>query len=100
MTEPPDDEHPIIDNKVRILKATVKAAARLTPHMVEITLAGPDLRQCPDIGPDAFLYLFVPREQGGSPGVEYDFSWDTWRTQPEDQRAVGRYYTVRRLRAE
>lgn len=92
------DEHPIIDNQVRIMKAEVIAAAKRTPHLVEVTLRGDDFRAMPDLGPDAFCYIFAPRPGEERPAVDYDFSWDTWRTQDPDVRPQGRYYTVRRFR--
>ncbi len=93
-----ENDHPTVNHAARIMKATVARARRVTPHMAEVTIAGPDLHQFPDIGPDQFVYLFIPRDGWADPRVEHDFDWDTWRARPEAERQLGRYYTVRRLR--
>lgn len=100
MSHDDENEHPLINHAARIMKATVTRVGRVSPHMVEVTIAGDDLRQFPLLGPDQFLYLFVPRPGMDDPGVEYDFDWAQWREMPADSRPIGRYYTVRRLRRE
>lgn len=94
------NEHPLIDGHARIMKAEVTAVGRVAPRMAEVTIAGPDLREMPILGPDQFLYLFIPRRGEAAPDVDYDFDWARWRQMPEDERPIGRYYTVRRFRRE
>lgn len=98
MSHDQDNEHPLINDSTRIMKAEVIRVGRLTPRMAEVTIAGPDLRSMPDLGPDQFVYLFIPRGGEPAPAVDYDFDWARWREQPEADRPVGRYYTVRRFR--
>ena len=93
-----DDEHPILNDEARIMKASVARVSRLSPHMAQVTLVSDDFRRMPDLGPDAFSYIFAPRPGEEIPDIDYDFSWDRWREQRPEQRAVGRYYTVRRFR--
>lgn len=93
-----EEEHPILNNEARIMKASVARVSRLSPHLAEVTLVSDDFRRMPDLGPDAFSYIFAPRAGEEFPDVDYDFSWDRWREQPPEARAVGRYYTVRRFR--
>ncbi|MGH2586801.1 MAG: siderophore-interacting protein [Dehalococcoidia bacterium] len=84
----------------RIFLARVVRTAPVTPHMVRITLAGEDLTRYEDVGPDQFLYVFLPGPNGGPPRVGHDFTWEGWRDLPPEERPVGRYYTVRYCRPE
>lgn len=92
------DEHPIEEGHARIMKARVVQRHMVTPHMVELTFQSEDFAAMPDLGPDAFIYVFVPRPGEDAPDVDYDFSWERWRARPVEERQVGRYYTVRRFR--
>jgi NADPH-dependent ferric siderophore reductase len=98
MSHDEENEHPLVDTFARIMLVEVTRLGRVTPNIVEVTLAGADLAAMPRLGPDAFVYVFPPRN--GSPGhpIARDFSWDAWRALPEADRPVGRYYTIRRHR--
>lgn len=80
---------------IPIHQAEVVARRSLTPQMNRITLGGGTLSTYEAKGADEFLYVFFPVE-GKGPPVADDFTWDMWRAQPEADRTVGRYYTVRR----
>jgi len=81
----------------RVLR--VKAVRRLTPRMVRVTLAGPDLAGFREAGPADHVKLFFPAERDGLPvmpkvgpaGLERD---------PGAPRPVFRDYTVREHRAD
>jgi NADPH-dependent ferric siderophore reductase len=83
-----------------IYQCRVVHVERLNPHFARVVLGGEDLRTFHSIGPDQFVYVFVPRPGEDDPRVEHDFSWDSWRSLPEHERQVGRYFTVRRHDAE
>jgi NADPH-dependent ferric siderophore reductase len=64
--------------------------------MVRITLKGGDLETYESAGPDSFIYVFFPRAGAEQQhAIERDFTWEYWRSLPEEERQVGRYYTVR-----
>ena len=88
----PDPLYPI----VRVFHAEVRSAIVLNPHLVRIVFGGEDLTEFEPIGPDQFIYVFVPRPGEIDPRVPHGFSWDEWRERPEPERQVGRYYTVRK----
>jgi len=94
------DEHGLENGHTRILKAHVLRKHLVTPHMAELTLQSDDFAKMPDLGPDAFLYVFPPRPGESAPDVDYDFTWEAWRARPPEERQVGRYYTVRRFRPD
>ncbi len=81
----------------RVLR--VKAVRNLTPRMVRVTLAGPDLAGFREAAPADHVKLFFPAERDGLPdlpklgpqGLERD---------PNGPRPTFRDYTVREYRAE
>jgi NADPH-dependent ferric siderophore reductase len=82
--------------EIRIFHTSVSGVEQLNPHMVRITLQGGDLITYESAGPDSFIYVFFPRAGAEHRhAIEHDFTWEYWRTLPEDERQVGRYYTVR-----
>jgi NADPH-dependent ferric siderophore reductase len=95
-----ETEHPFVPAPTRIFHARVLRRGMVTPHMAEVTLVGDDLIGLPDLGPDAFIYVFIPHAGEAAPRVPYDFSWEDWRNTAPEERAVGRYYTIRRRRPE
>ncbi len=78
----------------------MRAVERPNRHLARITLGGGDLATFESISPDQFIYVFVPRPGEVDPRVEHDFSWETWRDTPLEDRQIGRYYTVRRHNIE
>lgn len=73
----------------------VRRAERLTPTLIEVTLAG--LPDYPLAGGDEFVYVMVSPEPGGiSPG----YSMADFREQADGDQVHGAYYTVRRSRPD
>ena len=88
--------HPTARPAIRIFHTSVSRAERLNAHMMRITLQGGDLATFESAGPDSFVYVFFPRRgEEERYAVAHDFTWDFWRALPEDERPIGRYYTVR-----
>lgn len=85
---------------IRTFRAEVLRVSPLTPAMVRITIGGGDLPGFARIGLDDFVYVFFPKPGERETTVDPTFTWDFWRSQPESERAVGRYYTVRAHRPE
>lgn len=85
--------------------ARVLRTARVTPHMVRVTLGGDDLSRLPRRGFDHWFRLFLPRADG-----ETDFAslperfgmtgYLRYLTTPAGTRPVFRSYTVREHRPE
>lgn len=84
----------------RILHAEVVDAYQLTPRMRRIVLGNGDLPTFESVAPDQFAYVFLPRPGVTGPPVAHDFTWDAWRDAAPEDRAIGRYYTIRRHDAE
>lgn len=75
----------------------VKKAHRLTPNIVELTIAG--FGNMPALGGDECFYLMVPRPEAPeviAPG----FVMGDIEALPEDQKPLGAYYTTRRRRID
>lgn len=85
---------------VRTFLAEVVAVRDLHPHLREVTIAGDNLRDFVPPGPDAFVYLLLPPPGRTELTVDGKFTWQRYRTMPEQDRPVGAYYTVRRWRPE
>lgn len=62
MTEPPRIDRIRHDTRRRTL--TIARTERLTPHMIRLTLAGPDLEGFVSAGFDDHIKLFIPQEGG------------------------------------
>ncbi|HEY8339909.1 MAG TPA: siderophore-interacting protein [Egibacteraceae bacterium] len=85
----------------RPLRATVTRVARTSPHVVTVTIGGPDLRGFRSAGPDEWFRLFLPREgqrrpllpTAGGSGREW---WEQVCAMPEADRPIVRNYTIRR----
>ncbi|MEM7141786.1 MAG: siderophore-interacting protein [Actinomycetota bacterium] len=75
---------------------TVVATERITPALVQLTLAG-GLDDLPAVGGDEFFYVLVPR-RGAEDVIGDDFTMADRESGPEDRRPFGAYYTTRRRR--
>ncbi|WP_158885442.1 siderophore-interacting protein [Amycolatopsis anabasis] len=83
----------------------VARVRELTPHMVRITLAGEQVREFVNGGPDAYIKVFFPlsgQERPVLPPHEEDrLSWyRRYLAMPDDVRPPMRTYTVRAHRPE
>ncbi len=73
----------------------------LSPHLVRITLAGDQLRDFCDDGPDQRFKLLLPRDGQEAPVLPDPDNWyDAWRAMDENVRPIMRTYTVRSARPE
>lgn len=85
----------------RPLRATVTRVVRRSPHVMTVTIGGPDLRGFRSAGPDEWFRLFLPREgqarpllpTAGGSGREW---WEQVCAMPEAERPIVRNYTIRR----
>ncbi|GIW04323.1 MAG: siderophore-interacting protein [Thermomicrobiales bacterium] len=87
----------------RLLKtyhAEVVAAAPVTPRMRRITFGSWDLAQFEAGGPDQFVTILAPHPHQDAPVIPPGFTWEMWRTMPEEERPITRNYTIRRYRPE
>ncbi|MEV0676357.1 siderophore-interacting protein [Actinosynnema sp. NPDC050436] len=81
----------------RVLR--VKAVRRLTPRMVRVTLAGPDLAGFREAAPADHVKLFFPAERDGLPAMP-KLGPEGLERDPSAPRPTFRDYTVRAYRAE
>lgn len=80
-------------------RCAVRAVRDLTPHLRRITLAGHDLRQFRDDGPDQRVKLLLPRSGQDRPIELPAEGWyRAWQTTDPAVRPVLRTYTVRASR--
>ncbi|MFC0531309.1 siderophore-interacting protein [Phytohabitans kaempferiae] len=85
----------------RPMVATVVAVRSLSPHMVRITLAGPELDRFGYDGPDHLARVFFAPEPGGELHLpDVDDWWPAVQAMPVERRPVVRNYTVRGLDAD
>ncbi|WP_221352702.1 siderophore-interacting protein [Streptomyces beigongshangae] len=87
----------------RFFTLQVTRTRRLSPSLLRVTFAGPDLRAFASDGLDQSLSLFLPRPGQSEPVLPMEFGegWrQTWLDVPEDVRAVMRSYTLRALRQD
>ena len=87
------------DAILRAARTFITSVARVEdvhPHLRRITFAGGDLATFAPIGPDTFLYVLAPPPGRDELTIDASFTWDGYRTMPDDERPVGAYYTVRR----
>ncbi|MEU5691910.1 siderophore-interacting protein [Actinosynnema sp. NPDC020468] len=85
------------DLKPRVLR--VKAVRNVTPKMVRVTLAGPDLDGFQEAAPADHVKLFFPAERDGLP-VMPKLGPEGLERDPNAPRPTFRDYTVREYRAE
>lgn len=83
----------------------VARRARVSPHVIRVTLAGEELAQWPDHGSDHWFRLFLPREDGETDFAALPhqlglFGYVKYKRIPETTRPILRNYTVRELRRE
>ncbi|MFG2022855.1 siderophore-interacting protein [Streptomyces sp. NPDC048825] len=87
----------------RFFSLQVVRTRRLSPSLVRVTFAGPDLKAFASNGLDQSLSLFLPRPGQEHPvmPMEYGEGWrQAWIDTPEDVRAIMRSYTLRALRRD
>jgi len=84
----------------RTMLATVAAVEDVHPRLRRITFAGGDLRAFRPLGPDTFLYVLLPPPGRSELTIDQSFSWEAYRTMPDEERPVGAYYTVRAWRPD
>ncbi|MGE3620517.1 MAG: siderophore-interacting protein, partial [Acidimicrobiia bacterium] len=70
------------------------------PRLRRITFGGGDLARFAPLGPDTFVYVLLPPPGRRDLTVDRSFTWLGWAATPEEDRAVGGYYTVRAWRPE
>lgn len=78
---------------------SVVGVARLSERFLRVTFGG-GLGGFDPVGPDQFVYVLAPPPGQRSLSVGTDFRWSSYYEMPEEDRPIGAYYTVRRVRAE
>lgn len=66
----PDPVQRRVRHDLRRRELTVTEAARLTPHMIRLTLEGEDMADFPSLAPDDHVMIFIPGPDGSSDGTE------------------------------
>ena len=87
----------------RVFPATVTAVIDLTPHMRRLTLSAPEFADYAPIGPDEYLGLMMPRDDGRGlrlPGDDADNIRAAVAALPEEDRPDLRWYTLRAHRPD
>ncbi|MFC4029925.1 siderophore-interacting protein [Streptomyces polygonati] len=90
-----------IAGQFRFFRAHVVSSRRLGPTLVRITFGGEQLASFASGGRDQSFSLFLPRPGQAAPLIpaDADEGWfQRWRSQPEEERAVMRSYTIRSQR--
>ena len=82
----------------RLYRAEVARTARLSPHLLRVSFAGPDLTGFPDAGPDQRVKLLLPLPGQDRPCLDGVRGARDILALPDGVRPVMRTYTVRRLR--
>jgi NADPH-dependent ferric siderophore reductase len=80
---------------LRTVHGFVRRVQRLTPSLLEVTVAGVD--DYPLAGGDEFVYVMVSPEPGG---ISPSYTMDDYREQVAGDQVHGAYYTVRRSRPD
>ena len=75
----------------------VLGTERVSEHYVRVTVGG-GLERYTSIGPDEFVYVLLPPIGKVELAVDASFSWPRYFEQPEEERPVGAYYSVRAWR--
>jgi NADPH-dependent ferric siderophore reductase len=81
---------------IRTFVTSVARVEEVHPHLRRIVFGGGDLAGFEPLGPDTFVYVLLPPPGGTELTVDAAFTWEAHRRTPEEERAVGAYYTVRR----
>lgn len=77
----------------------VARTTRLSPNYVEITVRG-GLDRFVSKGLDDFVYVLLPPAGRSDLTIGVDFRWTAYYEMSDEERPVGAYYTVRRIRPE
>jgi NADPH-dependent ferric siderophore reductase len=85
---------------VGLFRARVSGRTTLGPHLVRISLTGPDLARFHSDGPDQRVKLLLPRPGQDAPHVDADTTPRAVLAMSPDTRPVMRTYTVRAHRPE
>lgn len=89
-----------MNSRPAAMVAHVARTAQITPHMLRITLTGPELDRFSWLGGDQVVRVFFPQPGQVEPVLPQDTDWWTaYQAVPEDVRPALRNYTVRRFDA-
>src|SRR5689334_14973737 len=76
--------------------ARVIRSERITPHMHRVTIGGGDLQNFVSAAADQFITLILPRPGQERPLIDPEtFTWEFYRTMPEESKPIVRNYTAR-----
>ncbi|GLW80334.1 siderophore-interacting protein [Actinokineospora globicatena] len=86
-------------DSLRPYRLTVARTTRITPHMLRVTLTGPDLVHYTEVGPEPRCKVLLPPAPGAEVVVPDSVPfWDALAALPESLRPIVRTYTVRAAR--
>jgi NADPH-dependent ferric siderophore reductase len=84
----------------RIFNVTLARTQDISAHLRRLTFTGPEVADMMTLAPDQRIKIFFPRADGRGPALPSTDDWyKVYKSEPVDQRAPMRTYTIRHLRA-
>lgn len=82
-------------SSIKTFLTQVKAVAYPTPRFARITFEGLDLEGFTSLGPGEFVYVLLPPAGRDELTVDRGFTWERFKSMPDEERPRGAYYTIR-----
>ena len=88
-------------NPYKLFSAVLQRTTRLSPHLMRITFAGPEIANMATWAPDQRVKLFFPAADGSPANLAQEEGWYArFRSMLASRRPAMRTYTIRHLRTE